>query len=405
MTMARDRKPVPSVSGLELLDLFRLLRSPVAGESDRKLSSIAREAGVSGGYLSDILNGKATPWPDIAERIARALGGNDADVASARRYAERAQGETRGGDESAVVGEATRYERWPPAATPVQVLRNLRAPISSLLAAEHQVVDFLGRQNELEELAEWRDADLGPAAVMLIHGSGGEGKTRLAMRFAERSRRWRTVQAVRMGEIIGGRPISPRPAGRTKGVLVVIDYAERWQIQELLERILDDELRGAVPVRLLLIARTAGSWWDVLSTRLRRYRVVTSDLALNTVDRRIDRETVFRTACMAFGRVLGPVDSERIDLPAGIGDKPFGHVLTLQMAALAAVDAASREAHPPQDPGSLTAYLLGRERDHWQYMSERDAQATTPQAMAKAVYVATLAGPLSHSEASMTLAQ
>lgn len=56
---------------------------------------------------------------------------------------------------------------------------------SRLLAARYQVVDFLGRETELTELAAWRDdAGLG-LAVRLVHGPGGQGKTRLAAQFAQ----------------------------------------------------------------------------------------------------------------------------------------------------------------------------------------------------------------------------
>jgi hypothetical protein len=58
---------------------------------------------------------------------------------------------------------------------------------SRLLAARYQVVDFIGREPELAELAGWReDPDLG-LAVKLVHGPGGQGKTRLASQFAQRS--------------------------------------------------------------------------------------------------------------------------------------------------------------------------------------------------------------------------
>ena len=55
---------------------------------------------------------------------------------------------------------------------------------SRLLAAERQVVPFTGRDHELAALASWRDDLVPGVSVMLVHGPGGQGKTRLAERFA-----------------------------------------------------------------------------------------------------------------------------------------------------------------------------------------------------------------------------
>jgi hypothetical protein len=74
----------------------------------------------------------------------------------------------------------------------------VRRQPSRLLAARHQVVDFTGRERELTELAVWRDdPDLG-LAVTLLHGPGGQGKTRLAAQFAQQSAEldWTVAYAV-----------------------------------------------------------------------------------------------------------------------------------------------------------------------------------------------------------------
>jgi len=57
---------------------------------------------------------------------------------------------------------------------------------SRLLSARYRLVPFAGRDDELADLAGWRD-DGASMAVRLVHGPGGQGKTRLAARFAASS--------------------------------------------------------------------------------------------------------------------------------------------------------------------------------------------------------------------------
>ena len=99
-----------------------------------------------------------------------------------------------------------------------------------MLLAQHQVVEFTGRDGELEELREWLDDPAGPEnALRLLHGPGGQGKTRLALKLAaDASRGWRVWQATtRTAQ-------TPRTTGRAaprelgKRALVIVDYAERW---------------------------------------------------------------------------------------------------------------------------------------------------------------------------------
>ncbi|MFD9420139.1 hypothetical protein ACFWC9_36390 [Streptomyces goshikiensis] len=81
--------------------------------------------------------------------------------------------------------------------TPLCVLENWRPPPhadarwlselpSRMLNARYAVVDFTGRDDEVDELAGWRDE--GPRlGVRWLHGPGGAGKTRLVAEFAARS--------------------------------------------------------------------------------------------------------------------------------------------------------------------------------------------------------------------------
>ena len=86
---------------------------------------------------------------------------------------------------------------------------------SRLLDARSQVVDFTGRAQELQDLLEWRDAPRAALSVRLLHGPGGQGKTRLATQFAQLSGRadWTVLQARRC-RLAAGQPEGPRWLGR-----------------------------------------------------------------------------------------------------------------------------------------------------------------------------------------------
>jgi hypothetical protein len=98
---------------------------------------------------------------------------------------------------------------------------------SRLLGARGQVVPFVGRETELRRLRDWRDSDRDRLSVLLLHGPGGQGKTRLAYEFAEqsRSRRWKVVQAGASSSDSGSAGVAETD---TAGVLLIVDYADRW---------------------------------------------------------------------------------------------------------------------------------------------------------------------------------
>ncbi|GAA1521052.1 hypothetical protein GCM10009677_62620 [Sphaerisporangium rubeum] len=272
---------------------------------------------------------------------------------------------------------------------------------SELLATRNAVVPFTGRGAELDELAVWRD-NAEHRAARLMYATGGQGKTRLAARFAELSahqgwavliarHREGTWQAAHAG-----------PDGR--GRLLVVDYAERWPVT-VLDRLLRAEplLAGDGPVRVLLLARTDGGWWDVLRHPLRESGYALSQHKLTSLaDHVSQREAVFAQAAGVFSAIYGtpgvPLE------PAGSLAAPdYGVVLTVHMAALATVHADAHKHRPPADPGELSQYLLDREYAHWGRMREAGKITTDPDTMARLATTATLAGPLPHATATALL--
>ena len=173
-------------------------------------------------------------------------------------------------DFRALIGEDVAVEavelagRRPPVAT--------RTP-AYLLRADQATARFRSRASELAKLATWcQDPNSRPR---LLTGPGGEGKTRLALELAARlaaTGKWST-------EMISER--ARLPADIRKPLLAVVDYAETRpeQTAELILSALDQP--GHTPVRLLLIARSAGDWWD-------RLRTSTAELEMALADAIVD---------------------------------------------------------------------------------------------------------------------
>ncbi|MFF4128245.1 tetratricopeptide repeat protein [Microbispora rosea] len=145
----------------------------------------------------------------------------------------------------------------------------LGVPVSpaSLLRARRPVVPFTGRDDMLAVLDGWvRRPGFG---AFLIHGPAGQGKTRLAQHLAEQlsGRGWAAtwlkdpatdlVAATAQGLEVVTHTVTP--------LLIIVDYAESriGQLRALLAACA--RRPGTSPVKLLLLARTAGPWWQDLT--------------------------------------------------------------------------------------------------------------------------------------------
>lgn len=284
----------------------------------------------------------------------------------------------------------TVQERRPPTPPPVSWL--LALP-SRLLDARHQIVEFAGRTAELATLTRWRD---GPArlSVLYLHGPGGQGKTRLAARFADQSAadRWKVLEARHGGDTITAVPGSQDlAAGDAPGLLLVVDYADRWPMEHLDWLLANRLLHTPVPTRVLLVGRSVHTWPGIQHA-LNEVYAETEDLALpplaGTEDERRD---VFEAARTEYSRLYGTTGPGPIP---PLRDPGFALVLSLHMAALVAVDAQATGAEPPADPARLSAYLLRREHSHWARLHARSAGgfATPPDIVARAAFTSGLTG-------------
>ncbi|MGX7829678.1 hypothetical protein ACTG9Q_31785 [Actinokineospora sp. 24-640] len=263
------------------------------------------------------------------------------------------------------------------------VPQHKKAP-SYLLDARRGVVPYLPRPDVQEQLSAWLSDDA-PMSVLLVHGPGGHGKTRLAAAFATRVHQmgWLVAQAVEFTQQAQPGTPADRP------VLVVVDYAERWRATVLQRMIasLPADFRGQ-RVRVLLLARSS-ALWRPLSDQLDRLPVELPE-PIRLGDLAADREYVFHHAVGVFSTALNR-ETREIETP-DLSSAAYESVLTLHMAALVAVCSDSPEDHPA--PGELSQYLLRHERRFWPTEIWDD--------LACCVFLATLLGPVT-TEAACAL--
>ncbi|MFF1498270.1 tetratricopeptide repeat protein [Streptomyces sp. NPDC058304] len=215
---------------------------------------------------------------------------------------------------------------------------------AALLEARHQTVPFHGRDELLGELRAW--CEVGGFGAWLLHGPGGQGKTRLAHHLAAQLAAdswavlWPKVNATtdQLAEV--------RHAARP--LLVVLDYAETRteQLAALVEAAADHH--GATPLKLLLLARTGGDWWRqaATATLLAEDHLATAPTRLLTPleNDPADRTDRYKDAARALATALPRVDglaghdwtTAAACMPPPLLDQDaYGNALTLHMTALA----------------------------------------------------------------------
>lgn len=273
---------------------------------------------------------------------------------------------------------------------------------SRLLDARRQIVEFTGRREELADLARWRDEFGARLSARWLHAPGGQGKTRLAIRFAAEcaAAGWKVVAAQHgSGTAVDEFGSQDLRLDGAAGLLLVVDYADRWPQPHLAWLLSNALLHRPTPTRILLLARSA-STWPAVRAELARIGAATDTRRLSPVPVRAEgaeRERIFAVARDCFARHYQIADPAGIKPPGSLDGDAFGLTLALHMAALAAVDAHARGADAPADPVRLRTYLLDREKGHWEKLHASGLAGldyrTRPKTMARVVFTATLAGP------------
>ncbi|MGW7311589.1 hypothetical protein ACWGI1_39320, partial [Streptomyces sp. NPDC054835] len=232
----------------------------------------------------------------------------------------------------------------------------LRAQPSRMLDARSEIVEFTGREADLAGLRQWRDRPV-RSAVRWLHGPGGAGKSRLAARLGAESAEagWLVVDAVHGTDTYppaeGSQDL--RTDHRT-GVLLLVDYADRWPDAHLRWLFHNGLLLGELPARVLLIGRSVRPW-PALRAQLTRQRRATdlSDQPLGPLSGRQggERLRMFEAAGRSFAsHYPDPTALAALRPPYEDLARPdFGLTLAVHMAALVAVDARAAGREPPSD--------------------------------------------------------
>jgi hypothetical protein len=133
-----------------------------------------------------------------------------------------------------------------------------QSPIA-LLRPEYEVVPFHGRTQALGSLVSWCESG-GRVGGLLIYGAGGTGKTRLARELAHTMYQKGWI----VGELSDAATAFTQLSRLAHPALILVDYAEsRAETTAALLRHIA-EYPGQQPVRVLMLARSAGPWWEQL---------------------------------------------------------------------------------------------------------------------------------------------
>ncbi|MDT0484642.1 tetratricopeptide repeat protein [Streptomyces doebereineriae] len=221
-------------------------------------------------------------------------------------------------------------------------------------------------------------------------------------------------------------------------LLVVVDYAETRTAQ--LAALLEAAFRhtGSTPVKLLLVARTAGDWWRQLQAQSALAEELldgapTIDLPPLEPDPGHSRTTAYREAIHAYAGQLPHVTDlqhhdwpatatrlthtsaaapERGHAPRAEDQSPQTTALTLHMSALAdLLDIASHQDQDPADPAkaqgdsAVEDRLLKHEERYWSTSSTQLRTTLTLATLTDALAAVFLAGADTTGEADDLLAR
>ena len=214
---------------------------------------------------------------------------------------------------------------------------------ASLLRADIAPMRFRDRP-EIEALFAWAESG-GPVSVRLLHGPGGQGKTRLARHVAAKlaANGWATLL------ISDTAPLEQMTILKSAIVptFIVVDYAESraYQLGTLAGIIMNAEER----VRVLLLARTPGSWQARLAT-ISAYATIFSNApgsGLGSLETEVSgRQEAWMEAveslAVHLSRLEGYQDVSWLQIskqltPPALNSERYGTILAVQEDALAAI--------------------------------------------------------------------
>ena len=273
-----------------------------------------------------------------------------------------------------------------------------------LLDPRRELVGFVGRDEELASLVAWHEDDEA-GRLRLVTGPGGVGKTRLAVELAGRVKKlgWMSERVADGQEAAA---IGLLRAVTGSRALLVVDYAEtRVGLKQMLAALASDQGEG---VRVLLLARSGGDWWDQLGVgEPAVWDLVQSAnqqlLSLSpVVAAGVSDAEIIELAVRSFAREVGlPERAVEIYGDSGTGRR---RVLDLHAAALVAVLGDAATGTVRVDIRTVLGELLRHEQHFWYDSARahglRDGQdGTTSRVLRQVAAAACLLGGATQDEA------
>ena len=272
---------------------------------------------------------------------------------------------------------------------------------SQLLRAEEAIIPFDDKRNPfLFEQIDWVEKGDFPVAIRLLTGAGGVGKTRLALELCRVLKEKNWEAGFLCGDCDAGqaRDLAKRISSSNQKCTIVIDYAETRQVVFLA---LIDELivqRVSTSIRIFLLARDGGEWWDLLPSKSSQCESLLAGMAstgpfeLPTLHpQKYEREHAYQLALKAFSDRLKLIPPRHYP---DLVEPHFSHPLYIQMAALIAL-----RGERPKSAEALTRALVGHERRYWRraLSSVNQRQENIDDQAALLMAIATLANGISTS--------
>ena len=234
-----------------------------------------------------------------------------------------------------------------------------------LLRAEYAVTPFAARDEliVLTDICEKMAAG-GRTGLVVVHGAGGSGKTRLALKLAERQRREGWYAGPLKEKLADADPTSLLWLAQVASpLLVFVDYADaRVGETQALLRVLQD--RAGPPAVVLLTARSLDGDW--LETIMGDQTAIAHPLAFEALalpDTHPHITEVFRSTFIAV-RNMELHHARPVEAPSPPSAARTARWTTLDLVLLGWL-AAQGTAELPTTPGALYDEVLTHEARYW----------------------------------------